>query len=59
MTKNERMKAILDLNKWVKKYTKCDIQDGWACGTCFYQLLSELIDQKAKDYQKHNKSKDI
>lgn len=52
-------KAKEDLRKWLVKYTYCDIQDGYPCGTCFIELLNQLgLDSSKKEYNEHNKPSD-
>ena len=44
-----------ELRQWLVKWTDCDIQNGWPCGTCVMNLLDKLgLDKKRKEYSEHN-----
>jgi len=63
--KNEiKIEAREELRQWAVKYTSCDIQRGegdkkdYPCGTCFCNLLENLIDIKSPQYNEHNEPVD-
>lgn len=50
------IKAREELRKWLVKWTSCNIQDGYPCGTCFMNLVNKIgLDETKKEYHEHNK----
>lgn len=64
MAKDEKKKidvkkAKEELRDWLVKYTFCDVQNGWPCGTCVVYLLEQLgLKLSSDEYYEHNKPVD-
>jgi hypothetical protein len=44
-----------EFRTWLVRFSLCDVQDGWPCGTCTVELLTKLGLTRSKDeYSKHN-----
>ena len=41
-----------ELREWIATYTMCEVQKGWACGTCLIGFLSELGVYEDKQHNK-------
>ena len=40
------------LREWIATYTMCEVQKGWACGTCLIEFLVELGVYEDKQHNK-------
>jgi hypothetical protein len=48
-------RARAALQAWATKQTKCRVQNGWPCGTCFFDLLRRIgLNEDAPEYHAHN-----
>lgn len=52
MTKKEIKQAKKGLKDWLHKWTKCQIQGGWPCGTCACSLFEQLGVIEDKEHNK-------
>ena len=41
-----------ELREWIATYTMCEVQKGWACGTCLIGFLDELGVYEDKQHNK-------
>jgi hypothetical protein len=49
---NKYLRAKKELKEFLVKYTHCQLQDGWPCGTCLIHFLQKI---GVKEDKNHNK----
>ncbi len=55
MKMDEKQAFLNDFRKLLVKYSKCEMQRGWPCGTCTVAVLDQIINKKDRLYREHNK----